>query len=85
MSARFFLIPLLLSACAAPDYPVYESDQALRMERFDNCLSRIPKGPESTVYNDWDEVIEACDNIAYHQSKICVKNCPVFPQKDETP
>lgn len=30
------------------------------------CLRTAPAGPQSTKYNDWDEVVEACGSEAYY-------------------
>jgi hypothetical protein len=48
--------------------PSYEPDQCLRAQLFQQCLATVPKGPEATRYNDWDEVVEACERSAYNQS-----------------
>lgn len=29
----------------------------------------LPVGPVSTKYNDWDEVVGACNEVAYFQSQ----------------
>jgi len=46
----------------------WEIDQRLRQELFFKCLDKIPQGPERTKYNDWAEVVEACDEAAYYMS-----------------
>jgi hypothetical protein len=56
-------ISLLLCGC---EYP--KADQCLRREIFQTCMHSLPAGPQSTQYNDWDEVVEACASTAYHQS-----------------
>jgi hypothetical protein len=64
------LATLLLTACddvvetVSPAAP----DQCLRREIFTECLRLVPKGPDTVVNNDWDEVIEACALTAYYQS-----------------
>lgn len=55
---------LVLSGCA----PQFESDPELRQRLFFECLGKIPKGPEHTKYNDWDEVVEVCGREAYYLS-----------------
>ena len=65
----------VLTACA-PMYPEYVPDQTLRREIFKECMAALPEGPKSTQYNDWDEVVEECDSVAYRQSQVCVANCP---------
>lgn len=44
-------------------------DQCLRVKLAQQCLKDIPKGPSTTVSNDWDEAIEQCDRNSYQQSK----------------
>lgn len=60
----------LLSSCGwmEPEY-TYETDQELRQKIFMECLDKIPKGPEKTKYNDWDEVVQTCDDVAYYQAQ----------------
>lgn len=43
-------------------------DQCLRAELFQQCLSAVPAGPESTKYNDWSEVVSGCESASYYQS-----------------
>lgn len=45
-------------------------DQEKRIERFDECLKLLPYGPDTTVYNDWAEVVSECDDISYAQAKV---------------
>jgi hypothetical protein len=51
--------------------PKYEwvTDQQLRQELFFKCLDKIPQGPTTTKYNDWDDVIEECDSAAYRMAQ----------------
>ncbi len=44
------------------------NDQCLRARLFEQCLKALPAGPEATKYNDWDEVVAACESAAYYQS-----------------
>ena len=64
---------LLLVGCDQPDY---WPDQAMRRRMFAECLARIPKGPEVTRYNDWDEVVQECGHQAYYLSMYDVKHEP---------
>lgn len=57
---------LLLLTTLAGCGPV--PDQELRRQLFKECLSVVPKGPERTVYNDWDEVVSECGRQAYSMS-----------------
>lgn len=43
-------------------------DQCIRAELFKSCLAALPAGPQATKYNDWDEVVSACESAAYFQS-----------------
>lgn len=45
-------------------------DQEKRIERFDECLKLLPYGPDTTVYNDWSEVVGKCDEISHAQAKV---------------
>lgn len=43
-------------------------DQCLRTQLFQACLKALPQGPQQTKFNDWDEVVKACESTAYYQS-----------------
>ena len=58
----------LLAACE-PGPNDATPDQCLRTELFQQCMKALPAGPQATKYNDWDEVVRACDSAAYYQSK----------------
>jgi hypothetical protein len=60
---------LFLTACGDDDLNKVTADQCLRVELFKSCMAALPQGPKSTVYNDWDEVVNACENAAYYQSQ----------------
>lgn len=62
------VIALALYGCDPVDSP-WETDQELRREIFFQCLQALPKGPESTRYNDWSEVVEECGDQAYHMAQ----------------
>ena len=55
-----------LGGCADPD--PQRVDQCMRREIFQQCLTNLPAGPKATMYNDWDEVVKECENVAYYQS-----------------
>lgn len=66
---------LLLSGCEVQtpgyDQPIRVSgpDQCLRAELFQQCLKNAPAGPAVTgKYNDWDEVVDSCEDAAYRQA-----------------
>ena len=64
--ARGIAISLLLAGCNQFTAPTV--DQCLRREIFTNCLTNLPAGPAATKYNDWDEVVSSCENVAYYQA-----------------
>ncbi len=49
-------------------------DQCLRAILFQQCLKALPAGPLATKYNDWDEVVKECANVARFQSARKLKN-----------
>ena len=61
----------LASGCSGDKQSV---DQCKREEIFRQCLAALPAGPQTTVYNDWAEVVGACGSQAYYQSKRKVSN-----------
>lgn len=75
----FYIVAVVAtSSCSAVQYPEYVQDQPTRQRLFKDCMASLPAGPVSTRYNDWDEVVQQCDNVAYYQSRVCVKNCQQF-------
>jgi hypothetical protein len=56
-----------LFGCHERDRPD-DIDQCLRRELFNECMAALPEGPQRTVANDWDEVVEACDSRAFHSA-----------------
>lgn len=64
---------LFLSACEPPER--WKVDKNLQKDLFFECMNSLPAGPNETVYNDWDEVVEECRYTAYLLAKRCVKNC----------
>lgn len=81
--SAIFAMLLVLVACVDQS-PRMENDQQIRMERFDSCMKALPAGPQTTMYNDWDEVVRACESSAYYQSMVCVANCPKLPARKMT-
>ncbi len=57
----------LLAACE-PSPDAATSDQCLRAELFQQCMKALPAGPQVTKYNDWNEVVNACESATYYQS-----------------
>lgn len=72
-----------LTGCEETKYPKYAIDQEKRTPLFQACMEQIPQGPQSVKYNDWDEVVYACNSISESQSKYCYENCPPSPIKKE--
>ncbi len=70
MKVLTILIVCLLAACA----PETRKDRCLEREVFKECMTLIPKGPERTVYNDWDEVVGECRSLAWWNSQRLVEN-----------
>lgn len=65
---------ILLAAVAAASLagcskgPTQVIDQELRHKYFIECMEKLPKGPSQTKYNDWDDVVQACESSAYYQA-----------------
>jgi hypothetical protein len=72
MTTTRLLTLAILLALAGCDKPAYVqdwgADQCQRRELFLACMKALPAGPQSTHYNDWDEVVKQCDSAAYYQS-----------------
>ena len=66
MGKYIFAVGLLLAGCDEVKGPVV--NQEIRERLFFQCLERIPKGPEQTKYNDWDDVVSECGTQAYYMS-----------------
>lgn len=54
--------------------PVWKMDNVKYKAEYYLCINNLPAGPNSTVYNDWDEVMEECQFIATKLSRYCA-NC----------
>jgi len=63
---KLLVLTMLLICCSCSLEP--QPDQKLRREIFMQCLEKIPKGPETVKYNDWQEVINECGKQAYYIS-----------------
>lgn len=63
-------IAMLLAGCEilVPGEKSSGPDQCIRAELFMRCLEGLPSGPSTTKYNDWDEVVSACQSASYYQS-----------------
>ncbi len=62
------IIAAVLCLAGCGEYASPEPDQCLRAELFKSCMASLPAGPVATMYNDWDEVVSTCGNVAYYQS-----------------
>lgn len=60
------LAVMVLCGCEQLQSP--QPDQLLRHQYFMECLKALPAGPQSTKYNDWDDVVDSCASAAYYQS-----------------
>ena len=70
------LLVFLFVGCNEPgQISKFKINQELRREIFKECMQLLPAGPQETKYNDWDEVVEECDNVAYSQSRYCYSGC----------
>lgn len=68
------ILLLLLAGCENPG-PRFRINNELYAKNFQECLKLVPQGPVQTKYNDWNEVVKACDSAAWSQSRICYANC----------
>ena len=70
MKRLYALLASVLLAGCTPELPkkTWTYDQCLRAQIFQSCLRALPAGPASTKYNDWDEVVEQCEDAASMQS-----------------
>lgn len=57
---------IALTGCGEPE--TSGIDQCMRVELFQQCMSILPAGPKTTMYNDWDEVVDSCESAARLQS-----------------
>lgn len=70
-----------LSACDPGIRPAeWVTDKSKQQSLFLKCMSILPAGPETTKYNDWDEVVSECNRISFYQAKYCVARCPAGAQ-----
>ena len=54
--------------------PRWKTDNDVFKAEYYQCINNLPAGPDSTVYNDWDEVMEECQWLARKLSTYC-SNC----------
>jgi hypothetical protein len=65
--AQFVFVVSLLVISGCGESPKTR-DQCLRTELFQQCLAAVPAGPTQSHYNDWSEVVDACESAASWQS-----------------
>jgi hypothetical protein len=70
MKYLMILVVVALAGCGAQGKWV--TDQKERQRIFKECLGALPAGPSSTMYNDWAEVVQKCEDAAYRQSQVWV-------------
>jgi hypothetical protein len=53
---------------------------------FDECLSKIPEISKSLQYNNWAEIVDACEQSSYKlsikMSKYVENNCKVIHNRN---
>ena len=63
------LIPLILTICCSCEFKEETiQDRCLQRVIFKECMNSLPAGPVSTHYNDWDDVVGACEKVAWNKS-----------------
>lgn len=80
MKSIYLIVVVILTSVGCGDGGVTDmpfTDQCLRAKLFKECLAAVPKGPESTVYNDWAEVVDECARAATYQSYRRVSQIPM--------
>ena len=68
MKATIIICTVLLAGCGRLPAEEHSSitDQCLRAQLFQQCLTALPQGPVSTHNsNDWDEVVDSCNRYSY--------------------
>lgn len=69
MKLPLIVVCALLAGCVPePKPPTNAFDQCLRRVVFQECMHSLPAGHQSTRYNDWDDVVESCSDVAKWQS-----------------
>ncbi len=62
------MLTAVLAGCGDPSPNSMMRDQCKRQQIFLQCMAALPAGPEATMYNDWAEVVEACETAAAYQA-----------------
>jgi hypothetical protein len=63
------VLALIMAGCETPVANPWVVDECLNREIYRECMALLPKGPDKTVYNDWDDVIDECNDRAYYRSQ----------------
>jgi len=62
---------ILMAGCSGDEAPTkrqWAIDQCVRAELFKQCMTLLPAGPQSTKFNDWDDVVESCNDTSRSQA-----------------
>lgn len=59
------VILITLTSCSMPKFVI---DREKQEAIFFKCLEKIPKGPTTVKYNDWDDVVRECNTISVQMS-----------------
>lgn len=72
MKYLILILFLIVTSCSGRPCQL-EANRKEQQRIFKECMKLLPKGPERTHYNDWDEVVKACNGVAYSQSleQVC--------------
>lgn len=62
------ILTAVLGGCGEPSPNSMMRDQCKRQQIFLQCMAALPEGPKATMYNDWAEVVEACESAAAYQA-----------------
>lgn len=69
MKYLILLLAPLLPGCFLDPQEHWYIDRVMQNRIFMECLRVIPPGPQQTHYNDWDDVVIACNEAARNQSQ----------------
>lgn len=62
------LVSIAIVGCKGSANSDMVIDQCLRIQLAQQCVKDLPASPVETKYNDWDEVINQCDENSMRQS-----------------
>ena len=64
-------IALALAGCGENPMRDDPARGVLRIQLTARCMENLPAGPTSIYYNDWDDIVAACDRQAYYLANGC--------------